>query len=107
MGGSGAIDSFEVEVPAAEGAVDVGERRSVELVDVDGCCRTSGWGIILGGYEERSYCISSSRVTLGMTASRLHVCSSQHRSIIIRPTVCVSKNSLISIIVFFHVRANL
>src|SRR6266404_4453543 len=107
MGGSGAVDPLKVEVPAAGGIIDVNERRLVKLVDVDGCCSTSGRWIILGGYEERSYCISLSRGVLGITASRLCVCSSQHHSIIIRPTVCVSKNSLISIIIFFHVQASL
>src|SRR6267378_90865 len=101
MGGSGVVDSLEVEVPAAEGIVDVNGRRSVELVDIDGCCSTSGRWLILGGYEERSYCTSSPHGGIhGITASRLHICSSQHCSIIIRPTVCVSKNSLISTIVF-------
>src|SRR6267378_8699101 len=99
MGGSGVVDSLEVEVPAAEGIVDVNGRRSVELVDVNGCCSTSRGWIILGGYEERSYCTSSFRGVLGITASRLRVCSSQHHSIIVRPTVCISKISLISIIV--------
>jgi len=102
MGRSGAVDPLEVKVPAAGGIIDINGRRSVELVHVNGRCSTSGWWIIFGGYEERSYHISSSRGVLGITTKRLRVCSSQHHSIIVRPTVCISKNSLISIIVFFR-----
>src|SRR6266404_155786 len=68
----------------------------VELVDINGQPGTSGGGIIFGGYEERSYCISSPSDGLSMINTSLHVCSSQHHSILVRPTVCISIYSLIS-----------
>src|SRR6266404_4380447 len=103
---------FEVELPIVGRCgmvilVDVNGGVVVELVDVNGCCGASGWGIIFGGYEERSYHISSSHGVLGITDTSLCICSSQHFSILIRPTVCISINSLISSIVILLSRASL
>src|SRR6266404_9476284 len=63
----------------------------MELVDIDGTADVSGWGISLGGYEERLYDLTSATVSGGMIDTRLRADSSQHRSSINRSCGFVRK----------------
>ena len=77
-------------------------------VDVDGAPGTSRRGISFGGYEERSYCLTSLFVGGGMVDTRLRADSSQHCSSIVRSDGGVRSNiSLASVIVSFLSLANL
>src|SRR6266404_3537271 len=52
-------------------------------VDVDGAASASRRGISFGGYEERSYCLTSLSVGGGIIDTRFRADSSQHRSSIV------------------------
>src|SRR6266404_7169180 len=76
-------------------------------VDVDGASGASRRGISLGGYEERSYCLTSLSVGGGMIDTRLRADSSQHRSSIVSSSGGVRNNiSLASVTVSFLSLAN-
>src|SRR6266404_6332363 len=77
-------------------------------VDVDGAICAPGRGISFGGYEERSYCLTSSSVGGGMIDTRFFTDSSQHRSSIVSSWGGVlSSTSLASMSVSFLSKANL
>src|SRR6266404_4170987 len=77
-------------------------------VSVDGAAGASGRGISFGGYEERSYCLTSLSVGGGMIDTRFCADSSQHRSAIVRSCGGVRSNiSLASRRVSFLSSANL
>src|SRR6266404_4575699 len=64
-------------------------------IDVDGAIRRPGRGISFGGYEERSYCLTSLSAGGGMIVARFCADSSQHRSSIVRS--CGGVRSIISL----------
>src|SRR6266404_6600678 len=77
-------------------------------VSVDGAACASRRGISFGGYEERSYCLTSLFVGEGIIDTRLRADSSQHRSSIVRSSGGVHNNiSLASVMVSFLSFANL
>src|SRR6266404_4984485 len=85
--------------------VDFNGGFAVKLINVNGGGLTSGWGITFGRYEEMLYWITSLQAGGGMIDTSLCVCSSQHRSCIVSPIVCVSTNSCSSSIVSLLSRA--
>src|SRR6266404_4124436 len=94
-GTDGSMTLDEVEVIGGGGGRRDGDRgmeaamannvRGVIFVpvDVDGAAGASRRGISFGGYEERSYCLTSLSVGGGIIDTRLRADSSQHRSSIV------------------------